>query len=168
MRPSKKTNSISTHRKYKLAYLSNCFFDLSTKWKLLGIASFFILSSADKAFCFDTMPIKEDSDRSIEVSSKVDLTKLPLGETFKVRHPKFTLQYFFNNRDVFGFILRRQPSFGIVVHLCFFRSCEESPFDINELIAMPQDPQKERAFFSVRLPHGLQYEFQGMEFLPVR
>lgn len=127
-----------------------------------------IYASTEKAYCFDTVSFKQYSAQSIPVPSKVDLTKLPLGKIFVVNNSIFTLQFFFNNRDIFGFILKRESKFGIRAHLCFFRSCEESPHDINQIIANPQVPPYDQAFFSVKIPLGLQYEFQGLELLPFK
>ena len=145
--------------------LLNFFSDTSINWKSWIVAFCFLFSTADNAYCFDTIAIKEYSDQDIQVPSKVDLTKLPLRKIFAVVHAKFTLEFFFNNRDIFGFILKCEPQSGILVHLCFFRSCEESPYDSNQFIARPHDPPSERTFFSVKIPQGLQYEFQGLEFL---
>ena len=119
------------------------------------------------AYCFETISLKNYPRQVVSVPSKVDLTTLPHGKTFKVLHPKFTLEYFFNNRDIFGFIFKRELNFGIIAHLCFFRSCEENPYDINKVILMPQDSVYKNSFFSIKLPYGLQYDFQGLEFLPI-
>ena len=66
-----------------------------------------------------------------------------------------------------GFITKRKFNHGILVHLCFFRSCEETKYDINHVIAMPQDNRDIKNFFSVKFPVGLNYQFQGVEFLPI-
>ena len=148
--------------------MSKYFLGISTNlnsWVL--VFCLFIYSHPDKAYSFETISLKQGSTQGIPVSSKIDLTTLPLGKIFEVSHSKFTLQFFFNNRDIFGFIVRRKSNIGIIVHLCFFRSCEESPYDLNKVIAMPQDPRPKRTFFSVKFPEGLQYNFQGIEFLPI-
>lgn len=124
--------------------------------------------SAENASCFDTVSFKQYPVLSLPIPNKVDLTKLPKGKTFQVNHPKFILQFFFSNRDIFGFILKRKPNSGIIVRLCFFRSCEESPYDLNKVIAKPQEPPFDQTFFSVKFPPQLQYEFQGLEFLPFK
>jgi len=147
-------------RKYYSGISTNC-----KNW----IAAFclFFCVPADNVHGFDAVSFEQGSIQSIPVPSKVDLTKLPRGKIFQVNHSKFTLKFFFNNRDVFGFILKREPNFGIILHLCFFRSCEESPYDSNQIVAMPQDSPSDQTFFSVKFPRGLKYDFQGMEFLPV-
>ena len=128
---------------------------------------FFLIHSLDNAYGLDTVSFKELSPSNIQVSSKVDLTILPRRKILMVPHPRFTLQFYFDNKDIWGFILKREKNFGIVIHLCFFRTCEESPYDINQVIAMPQDPPPDKTFFSVKFPYGLKYKFQGMEFIPI-
>ena len=148
--------------------MSKFFSGISTSLKAwVFVFCFFICPPADKAYSFETISLKRDSTQIIPVPSKIDLTTLPLGKIFRVNHSKFTLQFFFNNRDIFGFIVKRKANLGIIAHLCFFRSCEESTYDLNRVIAMPQDPQPDRTFFSIKIPHGLQYDFQGLEFLPI-
>ena len=119
-------------------------------------------------YCYDTVSLKEYSDLNIPVPSKVELNRLPLGKTFQVNHPQFTLQFFVNNRDILGYIFKRNPKSGIRVHWCFFRYCEESPHDLNEIIANPQQPPFDEFFFSVKFPPLLQYNFQGLEFIPIQ
>ena len=138
-----------------------------TNWKYwLATTFLFILVTSENAYCFETVSLKKYSVLNIPVPSRVDLTKLPRGKTFQVNHSQFTLQFSFNNRDIFGFIFKREPKSGILVHLCFYRTCEESPYDLNQVIAKPQEPPYDRAYFSVKFPPGLQYDFQGLEFLP--
>ena len=145
------------------------FADISTNWKIWTVViCLFFYASLDNAYCFDTASFKQYPDLNTLVPSKLDLTKLPHGTTFQVNHSQFTLQFFFNNRDIFGYIFKREPNSGIAVHLCFFRSCDESPYDFNQLIARPQVPPYDKAYFSVMFPRGLQYEFQGLEFLPFK
>jgi hypothetical protein len=76
------------------------------------------------------------------------------------------LQFFFNNRDIFGFIFKRKPDIGIMAHLCLYRSCEETSYDLRNVIAKPFEPPYDKTFFSIKFPSNLQYEFQGLEFLP--
>ena len=127
---------------------------------------FVLLVAPNNAYCFDTISLKQYSDLNILVPSKVDLTKLPIGKVFQVNHSQFTLQFFFNNRDIFGFIFKRKPKVGIIAHLCFYRSCEETPYDLRNVIAKPFEPPYDKTFFSIKFPQKLQYDFQGLEFLP--
>ncbi len=127
---------------------------------------FILLVAPNNAYCLDTISLKQYSVLNIPVPSKVDITKLPIGKTFQVNHSQFTLQFFFNNRDIFGFIFKRKPNVGIIAHLCFYRSCEETSYDLRKVVAKPHEPPYDKTFFSVKLPSNLRYEFQGLEFLP--
>jgi len=120
----------------------------------------------NNASCLETISLKQYSDLNILVPSRVDLTKLPIGKVFQVNHSQFTLQFFFNNRDIFGYIFKRKPGTGIMAHLCLYRSCEVTPYDLRHVIAKPFKPPYDKAFFSIKFPQKLQYEFQGLEFLP--
>ena len=122
----------------------------------------------NNAYCLETISLKQYSDLNILVPSRVDLTKLPIGKVFQVNHSQFTLQFFFNNRDIFGFIFKRKPGTGIIAHLCFYRSCEETSYDLRNVIAMPFEPPYDKTFFSIKFPQKLQYNFQGLEFLPLK
>ena len=129
---------------------------------------FILLVAPNNAYCFDTISLKQYSVLNIPVPSKVDITKLPIGKTFQVNHSQFTLQFFFNNRDIFGFIFKRKPNIGVITHLCFYRSCEETSYDLRKVVAKPYEPPYDKTFFSVKFPSNLQYEFQGLEFLPYK
>jgi len=135
-------------------------------WAVSTILAYAIFSIPNNAYCLETISLKQYSDLNILVPSKVDLTKLPIGKVFQVNHSQFTLQFFFNNRDIFGFIFKRKPGTGIIAHLCFYRSCEETSYDLRNVIAMPFEPPYDKTFFSIKFPQKLQYEFQGLEFLP--
>jgi len=120
----------------------------------------------NNAYCLETISLKQYSDLNILVPSKVDLTKLPRGKVFQVNHSQFTLEFFFNNRDIFGYIFKRKPDTGIMAQLCLYRSCEVTPYDLRNVIAKPFEPPYDKTFFSIKFPQKLQYEFQGLEFLP--
>ena len=137
-------------------------------WAISAILAYAIFSIPNNASCLETISLKQYSDLNILVPSKVDLTKLPIGKVFQVNHSQFTLQFFFNNRDIFGFIFKRKPGTGIMAHLCLYRSCEETPYDLRNVIAMPFEPPYDKTFFSIKFPHNLQYNFQGLEFLPLK
>jgi hypothetical protein len=140
----------------------------STKFKYLSvniIIIYLIFAVANTVYPLDKISFNQQTKKSITVSSKLDLTKLPRGEIFKVVHDDFVLQFFFNNIDIFGFIFKRKPSTGIIVHLCLYRSCEGTSYDLRKVIARAFEPPYDRSFFSVKLPKTLQYEFQGLEFL---
>jgi len=127
----------------------------------------FLLFTPEQAYPLDSISFKQYSNLNILVPSKVDLTKLPIGKVFQVNHSQFTLQFFFNNnRDIFGFIFIRKRGTGIMAHLCLYRSCEDTPYDLRKVIAKPFEPPYDKTFFSIKFPQKLQYAFQGLEFLP--
>ena len=137
-------------------------------WAVSTILAYAIFSIPNHAYCLETISLKQYSFLNIPVPSRVDITKLPIGKVFQVNHSQFTLQFFFNNRDIFGFIFKRKPNIGIIAHLCFYRSCEETSYDLRKVVAKPQEPPYDKTFFSVKFPSNLQYEFQGLEFLPYK
>ena len=137
-------------------------------WAVSTILAYAIFSIPNNAYCLETISLKQYSDLNILVPSRVDITKLPIGKVFQVNHSQFTLQFFFNNRDIFGFIFKRKPGTGIMAHLCLYRSCEVTPYDLRNVIAMPFEPPYDKTFFSIKFPHNLQYNFQGLEFLPLK
>ena len=162
MKILKKPQSAPTHTPFPN------FFTKCKCWTVSTILAYTIFSIPSNASCLDIISFKQYSDLNTLVPSKVDLTKLPIGKVFQVNHSQFTLQFFFNNRDIFGFIFKRQPDTGIIAHLCFYRSCEETSYDLRKVVAKPQEPPYDKTFFSVKLPPNLQYEFQGLEFLPYK
>tara|TARA_Y100001936_G_scaffold126905_1_gene124303 strand:+ start:3041 stop:3484 length:444 start_codon:yes stop_codon:yes gene_type:complete len=100
----------------------------------------------------------------IQVPNPMVTAKLPARQTFQVNHQDFVLQFFFNERDIFGYILKRNKKFPIQFRWCFFRSCEESPYDFKKVIAKPFSAPFASGFFSIRFPSYLNYSFQGIEF----
>jgi hypothetical protein len=146
------------------------FYDFLTRYSYLVKSItiiFFLLLSQGQAYPLESISFKQQSDKTIPISSKMDLTKLSRGDIYKVVHDDFILQFFFNNnRDIFGFIFKRKQETGIMVHLCLYRTCEETPYDLRNVIAKPLEPPYDKTFFSIKFPQKLQYDFQGLEFLP--
>ena len=139
------------------------------KWKTsLAVILTSITITLQSANCHEQVSFKHYKENTITVTSKIDLTTLPKGEIYKVIHPDFVLQYFFNNLDIFGYIFKRKRNIGIKAHLCLYRSCEESKYDLKTIIAKPQEPPYDKTFFSIKFPVGLQYEFQGLEFTSIK
>ena len=141
----------------------------STKFKYLSvniIIIYLIFAVANIVYPLDKISFNQQTKKSITIPNKVDLTKLQRGEIFKVVHDDFVLQFFFNNIDIFGFIFKRKPNIGIMAHLCLYRSCEETPYDLRKVIAKPFEPPYDKTFFSIKFPQRIQYEFQGLEFIP--
>ena len=144
------------------------FLTKSKCWAVSTILAYVIFSIPSNASCLETISLKQYSDLNILVPSKIDLTKLPIGKVFQVNHSQFTLQFFFNNRYIFGFIFKRKPNTGIIAHLFFYRSCEETSYDLRNVIAKPFEPPYDKSFFTIKFPQKLQYNFQGLEFLPLK
>ena len=159
----KKPQPIASPHTFSPNFLTKC-----KCWAVSTILAYAIISIPNNAYCFDTISLKQYSDLNILVPSKVDLTKLPIGKVFQVNHSQFTLQFFLNNRDIFGYIFKRKPDTGIMAHLCLYRSCEVTPYDLRNVIAKPFEPPYDKTFFSIKFPQKLQYNFQGLEFLPLK
>lgn len=103
-------------------------------------------------------------NRAIQVSNPMDLTRVPPGQVYQINHPHFILQFFFSGQNLMGFVLKRDPAYPIFVRWCFFRSCEESPFDYKAVLANRQQSPFTEEFFQLRLPVRHNYKFQGLEF----
>jgi len=116
------------------------------------------------SWALDRVSLKEYKQLSTAVPNPMVIAKLPARKTFQVNHQDFVLQFFFNERDVFGYILKRNKKFPIYFRWCFFRSCEESPYDFKKVIAKPFAAPSANGFFSIRFPSYLNYSFQGIEF----
>lgn len=116
------------------------------------------------AFPFEPVSIKKFPQKAIPVTNPVDLTVLPLRETFQINHPRYVLQFFFSGPNILGIILKRDLRFPIHLRWCFFRDCTESPFDYNVMIADSYAPPLEDGVFEIRFPPQLKYNFQGLHF----
>ncbi|NIQ03168.1 MAG: hypothetical protein GWM98_24605 [Nitrospinaceae bacterium] len=102
--------------------------------------------------------------QAFKVDNPVDLTRLPLNQSFQVNHPDFVLQFFFSGPNILGFILKRNKDEPIFMRWCFFRNCEESPHDYVSVIAQAYNPPYDGSFFEIKFPTGLDYHFQGLRF----
>ena len=117
-------------------------------WKIpLAVILTSITITSQSVHCHERVSFKQYKEYAISVASKVDLTTLPKGEIYKVIHPDFVLQYFFNNLDILGYIFKRKRNIGIKAHLCLYRSCEESKYDLKKIIAKPQEPPYYKTIF---------------------
>jgi hypothetical protein len=116
------------------------------------------------AYAVEQISLKKYQALSLQVPNPMETSKLPARKTFQVNHEEFILQFFFNERDVFGYILKRNKSRSIHFRWCFFRSCEESPYDFKKVIAQAFHPPYDSGFFSIKFPAYLNYSFQGIEF----
>lgn len=137
---------------------------------LLSLLFFFPLSffPGEQSFALESISLKTYPELAIPVPNLVDMTKLPPGKTFQIADPNFILQFFFDGRDIYGVILKRDRERSIYLRLCFFRSCEESKYDFIEKIVSPFEPPFEQMFFSVKPPARLNYQFQGLEYFSIK
>ena len=137
----------------------------SLKPACLAILTLYLFSiEPSLSWALDRVSLKEYKQLSTAVPNPMVIAKLPARKTFQVNHQDFVLQFFFNERDVFGYILKRNKKFPIYFRWCFFRSCEESPYDFKKVIAKPFAAPSANVFFSIRFPSYLNYSFQGIEF----
>jgi len=116
------------------------------------------------AYAMEQISLRSYPELSLQVPNPMETSKLPARKTFQVNHEEFILQFFFNERDVFGYILKRNKRRPIHFRWCFFRSCEENPYDYKKVIAQAFNPPYNSGFFSIRFPSYLNYSFQGIEF----
>ena len=138
-------------------------FSLNPTWLAPLIFPIFLATSND-LFAFDQVSLRKYPELSIPVPNPMETAKLPARKTFQVNHQEFVLQFFFNGRDIFGYILKRNKKRPIHFRWCFFRTCEESPYDFKKVIAQAFSPPYSSGFFSIKFPSYLNYSFQGMEF----
>ena len=123
-----------------------------------------LLLVAKPALAIDNISLKKYPQISIQVPNPMETAKLPPRKTFQINHEDFVLQFFFNERDIFGYILKRNKSRAIHFRWCFFRTCEESPYDFKKVIAEAFNPPYSSGFFSIKFPAYLNYSFQGIQF----
>ena len=138
-------------------------FSLNPSWLSIFIFPI-ILATSNNSFALDRVSLKKYPELSIPVPNPMQTSKLPARATFQVNHEDFILQFFFNGRDIFGYILKRNKRRAIHFRWCFFRNCEESPHDFKKVIAQPFNPPYASGFFSIKFPAYLNYSFQGMVF----
>jgi len=122
------------------------------------------LHGVSPVYAVERVSLKKYPALSLQVPNPMETSKLPARKTFQVNHEEFILQFFFNERDLFGYILKRNKSRPIHFRWCFFRSCEESPYDYKKVIAQAFHPPYDSGFFSIKFPAYLNYSFQGIEF----
>ena len=127
-----------------------------------------ILSPTIPAYSFETISLKKYKTQAIKVDNPVDLTQLPLNKTFQVNSPDFVLQFFFNGPDMLGIIFKRNLDKALFVKWCFFRNCEESPFDYVSVIGQPHGPPLANGFFETRVSTRTELSFPGPAFLHPR
>jgi len=108
--------------------------------------------------------LKKYSYLSFPVPNPLDISRLPLGKNYQIKHEHFILQFYFFFQHIRGIIVKRDMKHPIHLRWCFFRSCEEHPLDFVSVIAQPNQPPVGDEFFWVRFPPQIKYSFQGLEF----
>ncbi len=138
-------------------------FSLNPAWLAVFIFAM-ILATPNYSLALERVSLKKYPKLSIPVPNPMEIAKLPARKSFQVNHEEFILQFFFNGRDIFGYILKRNKRRPIYFRWCFFRNCEENPYDFNKVIAEAFNPPYDSDFFSIKFPSYLNYSFQGMMF----
>ena len=115
-------------------------------------------------WAMEKVSFKTYPQTGVTVPNPMEIAKLPRGKTYQVNHPAFSLQFFFNEKDIFGIILKRNKRRPIHFRWCLFRSCEESQYDYKKVIAEAFNPPFDDSFFSLPYPSYLPYGFQGIVF----
>jgi hypothetical protein len=113
---------------------------------------------------FEAISLKKYKIQANKVDNPVDLSRLALNKTFQINSPDFVLQFFFSGPDILGIIFKRNLKRSLFVRWCFFRTCEESPFDYVSVIGQSNSPPLANGFFEIKHPPGLNYHFQGLHF----
>jgi len=101
-------------------------FSLNPAWLAVFIFAT-ILATPNDSLALERVSLKKYPELSIQVPNPMVISKLPARKSFQVNHEEFILQFFFNGRDIFGYILKRNKKTPIHFRWCFFRNCEESP-----------------------------------------
>ena len=118
----------------------------------------------NKLWAIEPVSLNTQPDTGVIVPNPMEIAKLPRRKTYQVNHEAFTLQFFFNEKDIFAIILKRDNNQPIHFRWCFYKTCEESPHDYKKVIAEISGPPFARGFFSIPFPFYLPYSFQGIEF----
>ena len=82
-------------------------FSLNPTWLVIFIFPI-ILATSNSSFALDRVSLKKYPELSIPVPNPMETSKLPARKTFQVNHEEFILQFFFNGRDIFGYILKNK------------------------------------------------------------
>ena len=139
-------------------------FSLKSAYLAILLALNLLTITPSLSWAIERVSLKKYPQLSIKVPNPMVTSKLPARKTFQVNHKNFVLQFFFNERDIFGYILKRNKKIPIHFRWCFFRTCEESPYDFKKVIAEAFNPPFSSGFFSIKFPAYLNYSFQGIKF----
>jgi hypothetical protein len=139
---------------------------LSSKqtYLIAGTLSILLTLFSPNLWAIENVSLKIHPQTGVIVDNPMEIKSLPHRKTYQVKHEAFTLQFFFNEKDIFGVILKRDERRPIHFRWCLFRSCEESKHDYKKVIAENSSPPFVQGFFSIPYPFYLTYGFQGIEF----
>ena len=139
---------------------------LSSKqtYLIAGTLSILLTLFSPNLWAIENVSLKIHPQTGVIVDNPMEIKSLPHRKTYQVKHEAFTLQFFFNEKDIFGVILKRDERRPIHFRWCLFRSCDESKHDYKKVIAENSSPPFVQGFFSIPYPFYLTYGFQGIEF----
>jgi hypothetical protein len=137
-------------------------------WLSFLLILFIWQPSATFSWEIENISLKTYNTLSTPVPNPMDMTKISSGNAYQVTDSKFILQFFFDGKDIYGIILKRDKEVSIFMHWCFFQSCEESPYDIKIKIVNALTPPYDQAFFNAKLPAKLNFRFKGLRFYTTR
>lgn len=132
--------------------------------KIIYFPVLLMVCFAQSAHAYKNISLKEYSTLATKIENPVNLMRLDKEKTFQINTDHYILQFFFSGQNILGIIFKRNSSKPIHLRWCFFRSCEESPFDYKVVIANPHQAPFKDNFFEVKYPPGLHYQFQGLHF----
>tara|TARA_B100001123_G_scaffold389668_1_gene466620 strand:- start:233 stop:568 length:336 start_codon:yes stop_codon:yes gene_type:complete len=89
--------------------MAQTFFSRTTRLTILALHLLLVIPSFSWAV-MNKVSLKKYPQLSIQVPNPMVTSKLPARKTFQVNHEDFVLQFFFNERDVFGYILKRKKN----------------------------------------------------------
>ena len=142
----------------------NRYLSAKQTYLIAGALSILLTLSPLNLWAIEKISLKIHSETGVIVDNPMEIKSLPHKKTYQVNHEAFTLQFFFNEKDIFGMILKRDENRPIHFRWCLFRSCEESKHDYKKVIAENSSPPFVQGFFSIPYPFYLTYGFQGIEF----
>ena len=137
---------------------------LATKQAFLTVCIILLTLPPPNLWAIEKVSLKTSPETVVTVANPMEIATLPNRKTYLVKHEAFTLQFFFNEKDIFGMILKRDKPLPIHFRWCFYRSCEESTHDYKKVIAEFSSRPFSQRFFSIPFPFYLPYSFQGIEF----
>jgi hypothetical protein len=142
----------------------NRYLSAKQTYLIAGTLSILLTLFSPNLWAIENVSLKIHPQTGVIVDNPMEIKSLPHRKTYQVKHEAFTLQFFFNEKDIFGVILKRDERRPIHFRWCLFRSCEESRHDYKKVIAENSSPPFAQGFFSIPYPFYLTYGFQGIEF----